>query len=1295
MLRKRMSNCELVLCCKINKFDEVKSFLELEGYDAQTDCMINNENKRNKCCTSVASLFSFMCFAQGTKAVFLQGTPQNNQGHFDVCWKGNVIEESDTVTSVLCLPLLSKKQSSFGDPDWVCIIIGFKSGKINFYTENGLCLMSHEFHQTPAVDIQCNTDLQFQLENRPTSESSELNILYEDVIVVINGHTLFQELRVCRTKHALASAYGTTASFSAPLTFRKLQFIGQETILSFFNRGLVSSSPFDDLQNLTINGGYNAEVSLTNPPVHEIVTSGFGPYVGFFFYPDESEFQLSHVASAVASKLKTAIYSAANSWWNWNQKDVDLNNDDQKQQITKGQPMEIAHGLPDSRRQGHSICLAPGCNWLAAVTDSFGRIILLDITDGYILRMWKGYRDAQVSFMRVFDETQKDNIKNSHNSSLFLVVFAPKRGILEVWCCIFGPRVAAFNINRTSRLLKVGHETLMPDHAVENNRMKTWCCIISIDGQISSINIPFHVALSDSSSNRARHIHLLKKINFLLHSEKPDENEILGILLKMDMSSFQQQAFEQVLKKNIVHCPTIRSCVNTILKRLTEQDQYKEEREFLRFLKHVISVLNMYEDIQQISKDSKINVDNTLRSDEMTQIQTGFENKKNVFATFYAFFDPSKKSFLHLEDANFLSVSTCLEYFSADKNGMCNMENSFGDSNKLQMIGHFLFSPSFCNGSLPANVLFVMNKFGKILDDDLLFLLFSYFVESESKMCKDLTKHSLVLLEYMKLIAVKSIEDHGEYKCTKILNLIRDNVCQEKKSTPACYMVAFVCDIFIQWLQSTGTSTCDIASFEEPLERVDDCFHVNVLLAIAHTAHVPASQINLSSLVCVSDVLQNGRGHIPELLSRALGRSEVSCKMLFSETLDVTLSEHWKEFVVFWRTHMKMRFPFCINENSLRAHCFWDKVAEWNKSPKDIHLFSDGLWILKQIKYFPRLQHGLASMAWRAFVNKKISLLSNLIEKIGRLPKDRICIKDIGINADKMTEFCQCCFELIQIFAATDSSYKSNFCQSDTAELLNGFENLRCWISINNKESIVEIAEIQPQCNLHLIYHRLCLTLILKGLVQFKIRGYKPLTQFFTSKVLHNLFSETSSSDILLCSDEKDLMYARTKVFQRILSEALKMCSIDDSIKWYENCTQYSEEIHVNENQVTVHFVEELVRCGQDTTAFKFIKLVQDETLIATKLMSLLGKRLAMYVKNLQHGAHVMILSQMPPSVSSWIKAQNILDVTHTDLESSIYLANHIISVLPETHEQYQFVALVLETLKAMSKRIDSFKEEL
>ncbi|MPC83734.1 Rab3 GTPase-activating protein non-catalytic subunit [Portunus trituberculatus] len=51
-------------------------------------------------------------------------------------WRGTVgYAPNDEISAMLCLPLISQKQSSTGGPDWTCIIVGFTSGYVAMYTE--------------------------------------------------------------------------------------------------------------------------------------------------------------------------------------------------------------------------------------------------------------------------------------------------------------------------------------------------------------------------------------------------------------------------------------------------------------------------------------------------------------------------------------------------------------------------------------------------------------------------------------------------------------------------------------------------------------------------------------------------------------------------------------------------------------------------------------------------------------------------------------------------------------------------------------------------------------------------------------------------------------------------------------------------------------------------------------------------------------------------------------------------------------------------------------------------------
>ncbi len=90
-------------------------------------------------------------------------------------------------------------------------------------------------------------------------------------------------------------------------------------------------------------------------------------------------------------------------------------------------------GIRDLRRHGEKIIVSPGLH-IAAVCDSFGRIIIYDIHRGIAIRMFKGYREAEIGFIQIEESTTRDASMSlsSRKSALFIVIHAPKRQLVEV-----------------------------------------------------------------------------------------------------------------------------------------------------------------------------------------------------------------------------------------------------------------------------------------------------------------------------------------------------------------------------------------------------------------------------------------------------------------------------------------------------------------------------------------------------------------------------------------------------------------------------------------------------------------------------------------------------------------------------------------------------------------------------------------------------------------------------------------------------------------------------------------------
>ncbi|XP_072040294.1 rab3 GTPase-activating protein non-catalytic subunit-like [Amphiura filiformis] len=420
-----------------------------------------------ECCVSLSPTSDLMVIAFEEKAVFLQQKwdPQKDgiDYRYHIVYKGELNQdEGECVTSAMCVPLASQKRSSQGAPDWTCVVIGFTSGYIRMYTENGALLLSQLLHEDPVLKLKCRT---YEVPRYPGigEQQEELTILYPTALVTVDGFSLFQSLRACRHQLARAAASGSDVIQPPPLAYKKWGLVRQEAITDHVSCGVVTPCSFDQLNTECMTGGYTASIRATPPAAARYLTTGTGPYVGFYYALEGSSQPLiSDVAIAMASKLKSALLNAASGWFGFaGQAQQTEHTTKQKPKVEPATSLPIRFGIPDLRRHGDSICVSPG-QGLAVSTDSFGRVILIDVARGVAVRMWKGYRDAQCGWIQVPEDLHREmgegKSRHRHRQygprmALYLVIYAPRRGILEVWNTQQGPRVAAFNVPKSARLL--------------------------------------------------------------------------------------------------------------------------------------------------------------------------------------------------------------------------------------------------------------------------------------------------------------------------------------------------------------------------------------------------------------------------------------------------------------------------------------------------------------------------------------------------------------------------------------------------------------------------------------------------------------------------------------------------------------------------------------------------------------------------------------------------------------------------------------------------------------------------
>uniref|UniRef100_A0A8D3CWR4 RAB3 GTPase activating protein subunit 2 (non-catalytic) n=1 Tax=Scophthalmus maximus TaxID=52904 RepID=A0A8D3CWR4_SCOMX len=975
------------------------------------------------CVVALSPCSDLLVVAREQKAVFLSAKWHTDDSGreemtLDVAWTGILCtEEGECVSSCVCIPLASQKRSSTGRPDWTCVVVGFTSGYVRFYTENGVLLLAQLLHEDPALRLKCRT---YEIPRHPgvSEQHEELSILYPAALVTIDGFSLFQSLRACRNQVARAAAAGSDVIQPPPLTYKKWGLQEMDTVVDHSSVGIMTLCVFDQMKNASILGGFNASVKGNPPAMSQYVAVGGGPYTGFYYAVEgSSQPLLSHVAMAVASKLTSALFNAASGWLGWNK---NKNEEDaaqkQKPKVEPATPLGIRFGLPDSRRHGESICLSP-CNTLAGVTDDFGRVTLLDLARGIAIRMWKGYRDAQLGWLQVPEERGDREFSPSaslpRRHALFLVIYAPRRGILEVWAMQQGPRVGAFTVGKHCRLLYAGYR-LMGVNSVTSQgwqlHTQQVCLLDPITGALRTVNIPFHLALSDKKSERAKDMHLLKRLTTILRSREWNilENEAKIVLLDIKHPAIKKQALESLLSNKNVLVSCLTNITSTLYDTLKQQDPEDVDAALLQLCSLQLKLLQLYTDIQQLPDWPTGMIDELSRVGPILQRYAQLTSRPSV-----SFAQDSPDSPMTAQA--FLSQMECTEGGE--------LKVIRGAETEWNHLGNFLFWGSLCGKSPLHKVCDTLQQAG-VSPQQLLSLLLSVWLQREKEVLQkseETVRNLHTLLSALSNMKGAVEESWDSQSVSPWWQQVR-STCIQSHNAAAALLAAFVAH---RAAKASITSHADSKLHSEweavslELEQWVVCVRqLEDVLVLQTLLLVPPPQgaaAGTAAQCSIKTLLEGGTGGIADNVAKWVFRQNLAPQRL-KEILQETEDKD-KDLLL----AVCQRFPHSLSPDLLFAHCCWEYVVQWNKDPEESRCLCSAVEHLKFISS-PHIQLGISAMMWSTFIVKRFSAAAFLMEKVGKAPKDRLCRRDVGMGDKAVTSFLGCCAQLLQILMEADSA---------------------------------------------------------------------------------------------------------------------------------------------------------------------------------------------------------------------------------------------------------------------------------
>ncbi|XP_055995292.1 rab3 GTPase-activating protein non-catalytic subunit-like isoform X2 [Ostrea edulis] len=1325
--------------------------LENEGWDEDWGSWEEEEIPENRetpelddkhqwlqeCVFSLSPANDIVAIAHNDKCALLsqrfnnEGSNSGMETKFKTVWKGSLQqEEGEQIMAVMCLPLASQKRSMQGGPDWTCVIVGFSTGYIRFYTETGTLLLSQLLHSEPVQRLKCRT-YEPPRYLGDTEQHEELLILFKRALVTIDGFSLFQSLRACRNQVARATASGSESVLQPPpLAYKKWALQEQEKILDLCSCGVKTPNPFDHMKTAAMLGGASATIRSTPPAAGLFITSGVGPYMGLFYAVEGSTQPiLSDVAYAVAHKLKSAIMSAASGWLGFGSKHKE--EEKQKPKIETATPLPLRFGLPDKRRQGDSIYLSPN-NSYVATTDSFGRVILVDVERGTAVRMWKGYRDAQLGWVQVKEDTHHGNRDDKERIAQFLIIYAPRRGILEVWTAASGPRVAAFNVPKHCRLISPGHGMMgLNNVTCKGVKCKMFqCAVIEPSGVVKSLDIPFHLALSDKNSKRARDLHLLKKLKQLLKESRDESVELQSAVIQLlqdtRISHVTQQGVERVLSTKYVSSQFMQQVLESCSTHITNRGQDSQDihsKLLVGFCQTQMDLLQMYDQITQDCTQSaaphpgiteilmeNLHISNPESTHIMNQMNTDSAQSDTECVDKRVRFDIP--NIFHPSD--FLSCFQFQPHVSAQestRHRLITVSDSISLDKKVGL-GKFLFSQcTMQEGSTDTlcNVIQNCNISPTLLVD----LLVLYWLSSEQRTLQMIPNLHRIL-KVLVSITDKSNVLAKSTDCALWWKKLRYSCSHSTNIRPA-YILALVCRSLCvevienrskgkdpdadteasEEMSSERRESCsqDTEDWSLLVKQLEDILSLKNLLSHGRVDHIAE--------VSVSKILEGGRGSISEAVAYLIADMELHPGDLYAtsmmdstEKMEIgTDPEHTTQSAAVRKlqvdlVQLQKKLPHSLENDVLLCNCCWENSIIWFKDLDKVHHLGFAMEYLKLVTN-AILRHGVASMLWHRFVMKKFQALAQLMEKVGKVPKDRLCRKEVGIGESFMPDFAGYMLDLIQVLREAN-------CEMNEVPVFN-IEPV--WQMVRGPSSLVEQAVEQKMTNYGLLTHHYNLAVIMCAVLTFGMKSAKILS-LFDSKGKHAFLNDFTQHPLLPSQNVDSALSSNRKEFlSRIITCAV---STTDSFqtsptsiskknaaatKWPTRVLELAKEFGLDLDFFKRQHVIELYSGGHDKKAEEVLLTVNDREFMGSQLLLLAGRRVAHYLLESHKMEGVELLSNVSPALTTWLRS---LEPGHlrqpvADVPSIAMLIHHVANYLPEGTPEYELAISLVDLVQSMS----------
>ncbi|XP_037975017.2 rab3 GTPase-activating protein regulatory subunit [Plutella xylostella] len=1243
----------------------------------------------SQCSVSLSSCGYLLAVAYRNRLCLLtsQWISATDSNTYLISWSGTV---PANVTAVAAFPICPSQQSSQNGADWFCIIVGYQNGSVGFYTHTGHLLLSEKLDEKPVMTISCHTGTYGTLPD-------DIYILFPNCECIITGNSLFQTLRFAKAQLARVQA-GLQTDYAVDgrnIQIRKWSFSDQDVINDAGVVGLELKNTYDHLLAASTYGGYDTWYRSIPPANTLILGAGGRPYVGFHYALEGgSAPPLQDVARAVANRIKSALPG-----WLGGGPEREPTNAEPR---VRSEPLSMRSGLSDAQRVGVHIAVSPDRR-LAAIADNTGRVALLDVNRGHLVRMFKGYRDAQCGFVQVFEESAKkpqlSTIKETRRA-VFLIIYNPKKGLIDIRLMQTGARVAVFTATKNGKLLYNTSGLVGAEPSYTHKRLNLpqhQCVLIDPDGKLKTFNIPFFFALEGEHSARSKDLHLLRDLRECLKkSPNPDSEreEIINKARELKMLDLKKHFLEMLIRNYKVSPEIVMACVDIFWDSLADAKLDEQSENIKTYFRNLVLITLFYRRINNENTDDMQElVKKVLDEETSEEPESSMEESEDAVETSE---DASESEAEEAEEAGGLQLleddGCVLERLlllaqERDYRARQPARVSFADA----ATAHYKdFVTSFALDHRAAALALRPDASPDKLNNLAAYVYKSIFqLEDLSKLTEFVKESRMDPQELVRLLIVHvtsmSLEELSVGLAERLAGAVRGaaragagggrvryseqaawgGAARAALAAARCPLralaAALACKAAARALEPAAAAdweslTTEAAQWGLLIGKLEDISILSIVLMLKRTFNgktLPKLD-GVDFDVNLKYVYSRGQGSVTELISKwlcSLGvpPAAVVANALMDRAVDpettqddaddrsaMFLEDHRQlvddnPTIFKWVSLLRQQFPFSTSPDYIVANMSWEYALAWQRSTQDAGKLAAVVDCLTHISD-QHLQLGLCSIIWTTYVKDVFESSCRLVNKVGKLPKERLCVQDVALSDDNMVKFLEVATTYLEHFLKWSSV------TLDKEKRRVQYEKI--WE--DNNPSLVEVAQNTHRADADIVSLNYQVACTIYYMCHFKLKVTKPLNNLYDidyDYIFEAIAGKGERRELNMKPSDK-LKSPRMKYLNKLIRAALELVSCQDagpsprydtmeSLQWMDKVHDLAHLWHIDDDFVKRQQLVGTYHLGYDQLAEELVGQVKALDLALQPLLAITAQRLKRHLELAADPAEW--LAAMPP----------------------------------------------------------------